>query len=76
MEIRNLPSSEANHMPAEQPPRRPLSVSLNGALSRENVGHVLTRDMTVTGDELTIRLDTATASGEPIVRTLRWRRVG
>ena len=47
-----------------------------GALSRENVGLVLTRGMTVAGDELVIRLDTATAAGEPIVRTLRWRRVG
>jgi hypothetical protein len=49
---------------------------LVGALSPENVGLVLTRAMTVTGDELTIRLQTATASGEPIERTLRWRRVG
>jgi len=49
---------------------------LEGALSPENVGLVLTRAMTVTGDELTIRLQTATASGEAIERTLRWRRVG
>ncbi|MDE2196859.1 MAG: lipocalin-like domain-containing protein [Gammaproteobacteria bacterium] len=48
---------------------------LNGALSPENVGQILTRDMTVIGDELVIRLDTATADGEPIVRTLRWKRV-
>jgi hypothetical protein len=49
---------------------------LAGALSPENVGQVLTRAMTVSGDELTIQLETATAAGEPIVRTLRWRRVG
>jgi hypothetical protein len=49
---------------------------LIGALSRENVGQVLTRAMTVVGDELTIRLETADAAGEPIVRTLRWRRAG
>jgi lipocalin-like protein len=49
---------------------------LAAALSPENVGQVLTRAMTVDGDELTIRLETATASGEPIIRTLRWRRVG
>jgi hypothetical protein len=49
---------------------------LIGALSGQNVGHVLTRGMTVDRDELVIRLDTATASGEPIVRTLKWRRVG
>lgn len=48
---------------------------LHGALSNENVGQVLTRAMTVHGDELTIRLETATANGEAIVRTLRWQRV-
>jgi hypothetical protein len=49
---------------------------LIGALSPENVGLALTRAMTVIGDELTIRLETATSSGEPITRTLRWRRIG
>ncbi len=49
---------------------------LMGALSQENVGLVLTRVMTVVGDELTIRLETATADGEPVTRTLRWKRVG
>jgi hypothetical protein len=49
---------------------------LMGALSPENLGLVLTRAMAVVGDELTIRLETATASGEPITRTLRWRRAG
>ncbi|HUX34461.1 MAG TPA: lipocalin-like domain-containing protein [Gemmatimonadaceae bacterium] len=49
---------------------------LTGCLSPENVGQVLTRAMTVRGDELIIALDTATAAGEPVVRTLCWRRVG
>ncbi len=49
---------------------------LLGSLSAENVGLVLTRRMTVVGDELTIRLETATLEGEPVTRTLRWRRVG
>ena len=49
---------------------------LVGALSSENVGHVLTRTMAVAHDELTIRLDTTTVEGEPITRTLRWKRVG
>lgn len=53
-----------------------VSTTLAGALSPENVGQTFTRTMSVTGDELTIRLDTATATGEPIRRTLRWRRVG
>jgi hypothetical protein len=55
---------------------------LLGSLSPQNVGMVLTRTLTVTPgatalqDELSITLQTATASGEPITRTLRWRRVG
>ena len=49
---------------------------LVGALSRENVGQVLTRAMIVVGDELTIRVHTASATGETITRTLQWKRVG
>jgi hypothetical protein len=49
---------------------------LVGALSRENVGQILTREMIVTGDTLTIRLRTTSLRGEPVTRTLEWRRVG
>jgi hypothetical protein len=49
---------------------------LLGALSPENVGQVLTRAMVVVGDELTIRVHTASATGEAVTRILRWRRVG
>ena len=49
---------------------------LQGALSAENVGLVLSRSMQVTGDELVIQLDTASADGTPVVRTLRWTRAG
>jgi hypothetical protein len=56
--------------------RGAVTQTLIGALSPENVGLVLTRVMTVTGDELTIRLETATPDGEPVIRTLRWQRVG
>jgi hypothetical protein len=49
---------------------------LVGALSRENVGQVLTRTMIVVGDELVIQVPTADGTGAPIVRTLRWRRIG
>ena len=48
---------------------------LVGALSRENVGQVLTRAMSVVGDELAIRVQTASATGESVTRTLRWQRV-
>ena len=53
-----------------------VTTRLVGALSPENVGQVFTRTMSVMGDELTIRLETATAGGEAIIRTLRWKRVG
>jgi hypothetical protein len=49
---------------------------LLGALSQENVGAVLTRQMHVSGDLLSIRLQTSTADGAAVTRTLTWRRVG
>ena len=49
---------------------------LLGALSPENVGLVLTRSMRVSGDELVIQLDTSSADGTRVVRTLRWTRAG
>jgi hypothetical protein len=55
--------------------RGTVTQRLQAALAAENVGQVLTREMTVAGDELTIRVDTADAAGEPVVRTLRFRRV-
>lgn len=56
--------------------RGTVTQRLVGALSPENVGQVLTRGMTVVDHELTICLDTTTPDGEPVVRTLRWQRVG
>jgi hypothetical protein len=49
---------------------------LVGALSRENVGSVLTRAMEVQGDTLIIRLETMGAGGTAVTRTLTWTRVG
>lgn len=56
--------------------RNEVTQTLTGSLSPENVGQVLTREMTVIGDELIISLETATSEGEPVTRTLRWQRVG
>jgi len=53
-----------------------VTQTLIGALSPEDVGQVITREMQVEGDLLVIRLETATVEGEPILRTLTWRRVG
>jgi hypothetical protein len=49
---------------------------LVGALSKENVGLVVTRSMLVEGDTLTVKLETTTAEGEAVIRTLIWSRVG
>jgi Lipocalin-like domain len=47
---------------------------LHGALSRGDVGKVVTREMHVDGDTLRIELATTSADGEPVKRTLTWRR--
>jgi hypothetical protein len=52
-----------------------VTQTLEGALSAENVGVVVTRRMEVDGDELTLRLPTTSVTGESVVRTLKWRRV-
>ena len=54
---------------------RTVKTRLVGALSPENVGQVFTRMMRVDRDSLTIELETATAAGEGVRRTLRWTRV-
>ncbi|HET7840715.1 MAG TPA: lipocalin-like domain-containing protein [Usitatibacter sp.] len=48
---------------------------LMGSLSPSNVGMVLTREMQVSGDQLVIRLNTTSADGTPVVRTLTWKRL-
>lgn len=53
-----------------------VTQTLTGALSQENVGQTLTRKIKVLGDELTIQLQTVAAGGEPMTRTLTWKRVG
>lgn len=55
--------------------RGTVTQTLRGSLAAENVGQVLTREMTVEGDALTIRVSTSSASGEPLLLTLLWRRV-
>jgi hypothetical protein len=49
---------------------------LLGALSQENVGSILTREMEVRDDTLVIRVHTSAADGTPVTRTLMWKRVG
>ena len=56
--------------------RGTVTQRLLGALSPESVGQVLTRGMEVSGDTLTIEVATASPAGEPVTRTLIWKRVG
>jgi hypothetical protein len=51
-----------------------VQTTLEGSLSPDDVGSVFTREMHVDDDALTIRLATASADGEPVTRTLIWRR--
>ena len=48
---------------------------LTGSLSAETVGLQIARQMSVSGDRLVISLGT-TVDGEPVTRTLTWKRVG
>jgi hypothetical protein len=49
---------------------------LMGALSVESVGLEVSREMKVDGDRLVISLRTTSLTGEPVTRTLTWKRVG
>jgi hypothetical protein len=51
-----------------------VRTTLEGSLSPEDVGSVFTREMHVDGDTLTIKLATTSAEGEPVTRTLIWKR--
>jgi len=53
-----------------------VTQTLLGALSKANVGATISRTMTVTGDSLGIKLETASWNGTPVIRTLTWERIG
>ena len=55
--------------------RQELKTLLKGALSPENVGQEFVRRAAVDGEILNLGLDTTAADGQPVTRTLRWRRV-
>ena len=48
---------------------------LEGALSPDDVGKVVTRRFRITGAELVIALETTASNGESVTRTLRWQRI-
>lgn len=48
---------------------------LDGALTADNVGMEVSRQLTVNGNTLVIHVETTTMEGEPVIRTLTWERV-
>jgi hypothetical protein len=56
--------------------RGTVTQHLLGALSQENVGATLMREVEVRGDSLSIRLQASHSDGTAVSRTLTWRRVG
>jgi hypothetical protein len=49
--------------------------TLVGSINPVNIGMIVYRDLQVEGDKLTIKLDTTTQEGEPVTRTLTWKRI-
>ncbi len=49
--------------------------TLVGSINPANIGLTVNRSLNVEGDKMTIKLDTTTPEGEPIIRTLTWERI-
>ena len=52
-----------------------VTQELLGALSQRDVGKVVTRQFRINGGELVITLEATASDGEPVTRTLRWKRL-
>jgi hypothetical protein len=52
-----------------------VTQTLEGTISPGDVGRVVTRQMRVENDVLTIQVETSTIDGETVMRTLVWERV-
>ena len=49
--------------------------TLVGSINPSNIGMTVYRDLKIEDDKLIIKLDTTTYEGEPVVRTLTWKRI-
>jgi hypothetical protein len=49
--------------------------TLIGSITPSNIGMIVSRNLRVNGNNLTIQLETTTPEGEPIIRTLIWKRI-
>ena len=52
-----------------------VTQELEGALSMDDVGKVVTRRFQIVDDELVISLDVNASDGTPVTRILRWKKV-
>jgi len=50
--------------------------TLVGSINPANIGMTVYRDLHVDDDRLTIQLETTSQKGEPVTRTLTWKRIG
>jgi Lipocalin-like domain len=53
-----------------------VSHTLIGSITPSNIGITVLRDLRAAEDQLIIQLETTTTGGEPITRTLTWKRIG
>jgi hypothetical protein len=49
--------------------------TLVGSINPANIGMTVYRDLHVDDDKLTIQLETTSQEGEPVTRTLTWKRI-
>lgn len=49
--------------------------TLIGSVNPANIGITVYRDLEIEDDKLIIKLDTTTPQGEPVTRTLTWKRI-
>ncbi len=52
-----------------------IAHTLVGSINPANIGITVYRNLTVENDQLIITLDTTTPDGEPVTRTLTWKRI-
>ena len=52
-----------------------VSHTLIGSINPANIGMTVYRNLYVEGDKLIIQLDTTTQEGEPVTRTLTWKKI-
>lgn len=50
--------------------------TLVGSINPANIGITVQRMLMVENEQLIIQLDTTATTGEPVIRTLTWKRVG